>query len=431
MSRTTERTPVELAITALMRSDSGRVIAILTRKFRDLDLADECVQEAFTEAATNWPTKGIPDNPPAWLLTVARNRAIDRLRRANSAKRRLREAAPDLIAQQDDIDSSYNRPTGPAMIDESNDPRSVAADEDQLRLVLLCCHPALDRDAQIALTLKLVGGLTTPEIAAAFLLPEPTLAQRIVRAKRKIRDANIPLSMPDKLDARLDVLLGVLFLIFNEGYLPRGDTDAVTRVDLADEAIRLTRLVTSLAPASTEAIGLLALELFSRSRWATRANGEGDLVLLEDQDRSQWDLGLISEANTLVTDVMRRQQPGPFQMQAVIAAYHANARTAADTDWPTIAQLYNQLRAMTSSPVVALNHAVAVAMADGPLAGLALLDRITGIEQYHLLHATRGELLVRAGRAGDAIEHFARARTLTDNPVEQRHLDRRRAACLA
>jgi RNA polymerase sigma-70 factor, ECF subfamily len=289
----------------------------------------------------------------------------------------------------------------------------------------LCCHPALDPDAQIALTLRLVGGLTTAEIAAAFLVPEPTLAQRIVRAKRKIRDANIPLSTPARLDDRIDVLLGVLFLIFNEGYLPRGETDAVTRPDIADEAIRLTRLVSRLTPDSCESLGLLALQLFSRSRWATRTDGHGDLVLLEDQDRSVWDRALINEGNGLVADLMRRQQPGPFQMQAVIAAHHANARTATDTDWSTIAALYAQLRSMTSSPVVALNHAVAVSMADGPLVGLSLLDGVVGLDHYHLMHATRGELLLRAGRATEAIEPFTRARSLTENPTEQRHLDRR------
>ena len=312
------------------------------------------------------------------------------------------------------------------MIDEPKmDQRSVDADEDQLRLVLLCCHPALDPDAQIALTLRLVGGLTTSEIAAAFLVPEPTLAQRIVRAKRKIRDANIPLSIPTRLDERIDVLLGVLFLIFNEGYLPRGGTDAVTRVDLADEAIRLTRLVATLTPDSCEALGLLALELFSRSRARARADAHGDLIVLEGQDRSLWDRELIREANRLVAMVMQRRQPGPFQMQALIAAHHANAQRATDTDWPTIAALYAQLRSMTASPVVALNHAVAVAMTEGPLAGLSVLDAVTGLDQYHLFHATRGELLLRAGRADESVQPFERARSLTENPAEQRHLDRR------
>ncbi len=418
----TPATLIERALTELMRNDAGRVLAILARKFNNLDLADECVQEALTEAAANWPIKGIPTNPPAWLLTVARNRAIDRLRRASSANRRLRRAAPDLIALHDDTPSD----PGLSMIDEPKmDQRSVDADEDQLRLVLLCCHPALDPDAQIALTLRLVGGLTTSEIAAAFLVPEPTLAQRIVRAKRKIRDANIPLSIPTRLDERIDVLLGVLFLIFNEGYLPRGGTDAVTRVDLADEAIRLTRLVATLTPDSCEALGLLALELFSRSRARARADAHGDLIVLEGQDRSLWDRELIREANRLVAMVMQRRQPGPFQMQALIAAHHANAQRATDTDWPTIAALYAQLRSMTASPVVALNHAVAVAMAEGPLAGLSVLDAVTGLDHYHLFHATRGELLLRAGRADESVQPFERARSLTENPAEQRHLDRR------
>jgi RNA polymerase sigma-70 factor, ECF subfamily len=413
---------VDQAITSLMRSDSGRVIAILARRFRDLDLADDCVQEAFSEAAAKWPISGIPDNPLAWLLTVARNRAIDRLRRAAAAKRRLREAAADLLAQHDDHERSED-----LMIDESSTSPSFDADGDQLRLVLLCCHPALDRTAQIALTLRLVGGLTTPEIAAAFLVPEATLAQRIVRAKRKIREARIPLSLPERLDERIDVLLGVLFLIFNEGYLPRGESNEVMRVDLADEAIRLTRQVVRLAPESAEALGLLALELFARSRWSTRTDAHGDLVLLEDQDRSHWDLAVIGEANALVHEFLRRMQPGPFQLQAVIAAHHANARTASDTDWPTITRLYGQLLAMTSSPIVALNHAVAVAMSDGPHAGLSLLDGITGLDSYHLLHAARAELLVRAGRVAEAQASFRRARSLTDNLAERRHLERRLA----
>jgi RNA polymerase sigma-70 factor, ECF subfamily len=417
---TASATSVEHALREVMRSDAGRVIAMLARKFRDLDLADECVQEALTEAAAHWPHDGVPANPAAWLMTVARNRAIDRYRRSVSARRRLRTVAADLVAQQ-----SVDEPDEPSLIDDTDDPQSVYADEDQLRLALLCCHPALDQEAQVALTLRLVGGLATGEIAAAFLVPEPTLAQRIVRAKRKIRDARIPLSIPDQLDERLSVVLGVLYLVFNEGYLPRGEADGVTRVDLVDEAIRLSRLVVTLAPGSAEAKGLLALQLFGRSRAATRADSQGDLVLLEAQDRSQWDRTAIAEANHIAGDFMRQSQPGPFQVQALIAAHHSNARTASDTDWPMIVALYAQLTAMTSSPVVALNHAVAVAMADGPLAGLAALDRLDTLENYHLFHAARAELLVRAGRPDEAVAHFERAQQLTDNAAEQRHLRRR------
>ena len=293
--------------------------------------------------------------------------------------------------------------------------------------MLLCCHPALDRDAQVALTLRLVGGLTTPEIASAFLIPEVTLAQRIVRAKRKIRDAKIPLSIPAALDQRVDALIAVLYLIFNEGYLTRGDRDGVVRVDLVDEAIRLTRLVASLLPDHAEVDGLLALELFHRARFATRSDAAGELVLLDEQDRSRWDLATINEANVVLHRAMARFEPGLFQMQAIVAGHHANARTASDTDWPAIADVYAQLVQMTPSPVVALNRAVAVAMADGPHAGLALLDEIDGLERYHLLHAARGELLLRAGDTAAASAAYEVALTLTDNPAEQRHLRRRLA----
>jgi RNA polymerase sigma-70 factor, ECF subfamily len=412
---------VAATITALTRSEGGRVLAILARQFRDLDVAEESLQDALSRAATRWPADGIPTNPPAWLLTVARNSAVDRLRRAKSARNRLRAAAKDLVAAED------SEPVSDALIVESVVTDSLAgdADESHLRLVLLCCHPALDRDAQVALTLRLVGGLTTPEIAAAFLVPEATLAQRLVRAKRKIRDAHIPLSMPERLDDRLDAVLQVIYLVFNEGYLSRSAGDAAVRVELVDEALRLTRLVARLVPDHGEVLGLLALELFATSRWATRTDDQGDLVLLDDQDRSRWSLDLVAEGNEVIAEIIRRRQPGQFQIQAMIARYHANARTAADTDWSTIAQLYQQLLAVTRSPVVALNHAVAVGMADGPLAGLRQLERISALDHYHLFHASRGELLLRAGRAGDALASFREARRLTDNLAEQRHLDRR------
>jgi RNA polymerase sigma-70 factor, ECF subfamily len=404
-----------------MTSSPASPIAILARRFRDLDLADECVQDAFARAAATWPTTGIPSNPPAWLMTVARNRAIDRLRRTRAAQRRLHESAPDLVALEDDAFVSER----PSMIDEPTEPSVVDGDEDRLRLVLLCCHPALDQDAQVALTLRLVGGLTTAEIAAAYFVPEATLAQRIVRAKRKIRDARIPLSMPDRLDDRLDVVLSVLLLVFNEGYLPRGERDDVTRVDLADEAIRLIRLVATIASDSPEALGLLAMVLFARARLATRADSAGEIVLLDDQDRSQWDRSMIAEGNQVMVAAMRRFRPGPFQLQAVIAAQHANAATPAETDWPRIVQLYEQLHAVTKSPIVLLNLAVAVAMAGDVDRGLSHLDEVEGLDAYHLLHATRGELLVRAGRPREAVECFERARSLTLNEAEQRHLTRR------
>lgn len=389
------------------------MLALLARRFGDLDLADESVQDALVTAVRVWHESGVPQNPPAWLYTVARNTAIDRLRRAKSGRRRLQDAAPDILLASEPYEQ-------PELVREEMD---VA--DDHLRLLLLCCHPALDRDTQVALTLRLVGGLSTPEIAAAFLLPEATLAQRIVRAKRKIRDAGIPLSIPANLDERVDALLAVLYLVFNEGYLSRGST--TMRVDLADEAIRLTAQARDLLRENAEVEGLLALECFHRARHDGRVDALGELVLLEQQDRTTWDLALISQANAVLASAMRRMRPGAYQVQAMIAAHHANARTAADTDWAAIASLYAQLVAMTGNPVVRLNHAVAVAMADGPLAGLALVDAVSGLERYHLWHATKAELLLRAGRGSEAKEGFERAMAFTDNPAERAHLSRRSA----
>ena len=396
------------------------MLALLARRFGDVDLADESVQDALVEAARTWPERGVPDNPPAWLLTVARNKAIDRLRREASARRRTRLAAADLVAILDDSDSAAPVGASLAIDDERGD-----MPDDQLRLVLLCCHPALDLAAQVALTLRMVGGLTTPEIAAAFLVPEATLAQRIVRAKRKIRDAGIPLSIPAALDERIDAVLAVLYLVFNEGYLSRNAGVVAVRVDLAEEAIRLTERFVELVPEHPEIEGLLALQLFHHARAATRLDLAGDLVLLDHQDRSRWDLAAIHRANALLHRAMARLRPGPYQLQAIIAAHHANARTAADTDWVAIAALYRQLAAMTSSPVVHLNHAVAIAMADGPLAGLGALDALTALDQYHLFHAARGELLARSGDRPAARLAFAVAAELTDNVAERRHLARR------
>lgn len=385
------------------------MLALLARRFRDLDAADDAVQDALIAALTVWE-RGIPDNPAAWLYTVARNSLIDQVRRAETSRRQLRAAAPELVAHYEEE---------PEMIlDDSS------LGDERLRLLLLCCHPALDRDTQVALTLRLAGGLSAAEVAAAYLLPEATLTQRIVRAKRKIRDAGMPLSIPANLEERVGALLRVLYLIFNEGYLSRG-AGHVTRVDLITEAIRLTRQVVEELPSSAEAEGLLALELYHHARSPGRVDGVGELVLLEKQDRASWNLAEITEANRRLRSAMNQMTPGPYQVQAIIAGHHANARTAEDTDWAAIAELYRQLGSMAPNPVVELNRAVAIAMADGPLAGLAVLDRLAGLENYHLFHATRGELLARAGRPASA--SFERARELTTNEAERRHLARRAA----
>jgi RNA polymerase sigma-70 factor (ECF subfamily) len=404
---------VHEAVTRLARGDGGRVTALLATRFGDLDLADESVQDALVEAVSSWPACGVPDNPAAWLLTVARNKAVDRLRREGARRRRALRAA-----------DAVHEATLPAaergLVREEGD-----VDDPHLRLLLLCCHPALHRDTQVALTLRLVGGLTTSEIAAAFLQTEAAVTQRIVRAKRKIRLAGMPLSIPGDLDERVDVLLGVLYLVFNEGYLPRGGTDGVVRVDLADEAVRLTRLARALLPGRPEVDGLLALLLYARSRFAARTDEDGELVLLEDQDRSRWDTALVEEANQVLAGAVARRRPGTYQLQAVIASYHANARRAADTDWPAIELAYRRLASDNPSPVVRLNHAVAEAMADGPDAGLARLAGIEGLDRYHLFHAVRGDLLARTGDTAGARAAFGRARALTTNPAEQRLLDRR------
>ena len=396
------------AITRLAREESGHVLALLAHRFGDLDLADEAVQDALLEAAS-WDK--IPTNPAGWLYTVAHNRGVDRLRRAAAERRRLQSAAYLLSLPDEEVSE---------MIVEHSD-----VGDEQLRLVLLCCHPALDRDAQVALTLRLVGGLTTPEIAAAFLVPEATLAQRIVRAKRKIRDAGIPLSIPHALEERVGTVLTVLYLIYNEGYLSRSSPGG--RVDLVDEAIRLTSALASLLPNNAEVLGLLALELYGHARAAARFAGD-ELVLLEDQDRTRWDSAGIEHANRVLASALALEVAGPFQLQAWIASHHANARTAADTDWPAIVSAYAQLSLLTPSPVITLNRAVAVSMADGPHAGLTLLDTITGLDDHYLYWATRGELLLRSGDPDAAAPAFRRARALATNAAEQKHLDRRIAA---
>ena len=406
---------VEAALSRLARTDGSRVVSLLARHLSDLDLADDAVQDALLEAVQTWPDRGVPHNPAGWLLTVARRKAIDRIRRTRSARQRTLAAAPELLAYEQGPEEG----TELMNLDQSD------VDDDQLRLILLCCHPALDLDAQVALTLRLVGGLTTAEIASAYLLPESTMAQRVVRAKRKIREARIPLTLPSAFEERVATVLRVLYLVFNEGYLASGADEQLVRVDLVDEAVRLTGLVVDLLPGSAEAKGLLALELFSRARMASRVDVDGELVLLEDQDRSSWDRRQVQRANEVLRDAVRLGSVGPFQLQAMIAGQHANAPTAADTDWPAIVTLYGLLAQRTDSAVVRLNRAVAVAMADGPRAGLTLLDAISELDDYHLLHAARGELLLLAGRPEAALASFVRARELVNHPLERRHLDRR------
>jgi RNA polymerase sigma-70 factor, ECF subfamily len=395
------------------RREWAYVLAATARVAGDLDLAEECVQDAYVAALDAWVRQGVPDNPAAWLTTAARNRALDAHRR----DRTLRGKLPLLIE--------------PVLIEPApaeEDPPEIP--DDRLRLVFTCCHPALSPDAQVAMTLREVCGLTTEAVAQAFLTPAPTLAQRIVRAKAKIRAARIPYAVPeaDELPARLESVLRVIYLVFNEGY-SASSGDVVTRVDLSAEAIRLARLLVALLP-EPEAIGLLALMLLHESRRAARATPGGDVVLLDAQDRSRWDRALIDEGTKLLGDALASRRIGPYTLQAAIAGVHANAARSEDTDWHEIVALYDLLARVEPSPIVELNRAVAVAMRDGPHAGIALVDAILArgeLRDYHLIHAARADLARRAGDVAAARESYERALALTKQQPERRFLARRLA----
>jgi RNA polymerase sigma-70 factor, ECF subfamily len=404
-------TVVAEAITRVHREEWARVVAALTRRFGDLDLAEEMAAEAFAVAVERWPTDGVPPNPGAWITTIANRRAIDRLRRESRRDDKQKEAQ-----------MLYDTPTEPL----------GAIDDDRLRLIFTCCHPSLAMEARVALTLRMVGGLTVPEIARAFFVQETTMGQRITRAKGKIKAAKIPYRVPssEDLPARVSGVLAVLFLVFNEGYLASDPEKEAVRSDLTLEAIRLTRLVHALMPSDGEVAGLLALMLLTEARRTTRVSASGELVPLDEQDRGAWDAALIDEGHALVRERLAavsagQGRPGRYQILAAINAVHTSARDVRDTDWSQVVALYDQLTDIDPSPVVALNRAVALAELDGPEVALALVDRLD-LDSYHAYHVTRADLLRRLGRSADARAAYEKAIELAGNTAEVAYLTRRR-----
>jgi RNA polymerase sigma-70 factor, ECF subfamily len=411
------RGDVEAAVAFAFREEWGRVVATLIRVTGDWDLAEECAQDAFARALERWPRDGIPTRPGAWLTTAARNRAIDRLRRRSTEAAKLREVAT--MTNTDDPAAGHGDAAGSGVHD------------DRLRLIFTCCHPALSLEARVALTLRTLAGLTTAEIARAFLVSEPTMAKRLVRAKQKIKDAAIPYRVPprDRLPERTGSVLAVLYLLFNEGYAASGGAELIRR-NLCDEAIRLGRLLAALMPDDSEVHGLVALMLLQHSRRDARTGRDGEPVPLEQQDRARWDQAAISEGLAAMERAAALGQPGPYHVQAAIAACHATAGDAASTDWARIATLYGQLADAIPSPVVRLNRAVAVAMADGPAVGLVLLDELEAageLPRYHLVPATRADLLRRLGRPDEAAVAYRAALILAPTEAERRYLERRLA----